>query len=91
MEIFLDPYLTKNKATKEFDVYVNDKFNKKIELKNNSKENKIEILIDEKRVKNNEVKIDFIFKNLISPYEALESPDSRKLGILVKNIKLVKI
>ena len=91
LEIFLDPYLTKNKATKEFDVYVNDKFNKKIELKNNSKENKIEILIDEKRVKNNEVKIDFIFKNLISPYEALESPDSRKLGILVKNIKLVKI
>ena len=64
---------------------------KKIELKNNSEEKKIEILIDEKQVENNEIKIDFIFKNLISPYEALESPDSRKLGILVKNIKLVKI
>ena len=91
LEIFLNPYLTKNKTTKEFDVYVNDKFNKKIELKNNSKVNKIEILIDGQQLKNNEVKIDFIFKNLTSPYEAFESPDSRKLGILVKNIKLVKI
>ena len=91
LEIFFKPYLTKNKTTKEFDIYVNDKLNKKIELKNKSEENKIEILIDGQQVKNNEVKIDFIFKNLISPYEVLESPDSRKLGILVKNIKLVKI
>ena len=91
LEIFLNYYLTKNKTTKEFDIYVNDKFNKKIELKNNDEENKIEILIDEQQIKNNEVKIDFIFKNLTSPYEAFESPDSRKLGILVKNIKLVKI
>ena len=91
LEIFFKPYLTKNKTTKEFDIYVNDKLNKKIELKNKSEENKIEILIDGQQVKNNEVKVDFIFKNLTSPYEALESPDSRKLGILVKNIKLVKI
>ena len=49
---------------------------------------KIEILINEKLIKNNEIKIDFNFKNLVSPYEVLESPDSRKLGILVKNIKL---
>jgi hypothetical protein len=91
LEIFFKPYLAKNKITKEFDIYVNDKLNKKIELKNKSEENKIEILIDGQQVKNNEVKIDFIFKNLISPYEVLESPDSRKLGILVKNIKLVKI
>ena len=38
--------------------------------------------------KNNEIKIDFKFKNLVSPYEVLESPDSRKLGILVKNIAI---
>ena len=40
---------------------------------------------------NNEIKIDFKFKNLISPYEAFESPDSRKLGILLKNIKIIPI
>ena len=91
LEIFCNPYLKKNNTAKEFDVYVNDKFNKKIELKNNNKENKIDILISKEQIKKNEVKIDFIFKNLISPYENFESPDSRKLGILVKNIKIVKI
>ena len=52
----------------------------------NNQEEKIEILVNEKLIKNNEIKIDFNFKNLVSPYEALESPDSRKLGILLKNI-----
>ena len=27
------------------------------------------------------------FKDLISPYEVLESPDSRKLGLLLKSVK----
>ena len=52
----------------------------------NNQEKKIEILVNEKIIKNNEIKVDFNFKNLISPYEVLESPDSRKLGILLKNI-----
>ena len=52
----------------------------------NNQEEKIEILVNEKLIKNNEIKIDFNFKNLVSPYEVLESPDSRKLGILLKNI-----
>ena len=49
------------------------------------------VLTDEQKefIDNNEIKIDFKFKNLVSPYEVLESPDSRKLGILVKNIKIV--
>ena len=33
-------------------------------------------------------RLGFNFKNLISPYEVLESPDARKLGILMKNIKM---
>ena len=52
---------------------------------------KVEILINEKLIKDSEIKIDFNFKNLISPYEVLESPDSRKLGILIKNIKISQI
>ena len=31
------------------------------------------------------------FKNLVSPYEVLESPDGRKLGILIKNIKITPV
>ena len=37
---------------------------------------------------NKEIKIDFNIKNPISPLEILESPDSRKLGILLKSIEL---
>ena len=45
----------------------------------------------EKLIKNSEIKIDFNFNNLVSPYEMLESPDSRKLGILTKSIKISPI
>ena len=59
-----------------------------MKLTNNNREEKIKILIKKELIKDNEIKIDFNFKNPVSPYEVLESPDSRKLGILVKNIKL---
>ena len=91
LEIFCRPYVTKKNSTLAFDIYVNNSFNKNIELANKNKDKKIEILIDEKDIINNEIKIDFNFKNLISPYEAFESPDSRKLGILIKNIRIIQI
>ena len=85
LEILCDPYTTKKNEYLEFDVYINDKFNKNIKLTDNSK---IEILINAQDIENKEVKVDFSFKNPISPYEVLESPDSRKLGILLKKIKI---
>ena len=91
LEIFCRPHVTKKNSTLAFDIYVNNSFNKNIELANKNKDKKIEILIDEKDIINNEIKIDFNFKNLISPYEAFESPDSRKLGILIKNIKIIQM
>ena len=72
-------------------MYVNNTFNKNIKLTNKNQDEKVEILINEKLIKDSEIKIDFNFKNLISPYEVLESPDSRKLGILIKNIKISQI
>ena len=80
-----------NKKTKLTISGVAKKSIKNIELANKNKDKKIEILIDEKDIINNEIKIDFNFKNLISPYEAFESPDSRKLGILIKNIRIIQI
>ena len=56
-------------------------------IKENNEE-KFEIIIKGDFIENNEVKVDFNFKNPISPYEVFESPDSRKLGILIKNIYL---
>ena len=88
LEIFCTPYITKKNKVSDFDVYVNNIFNQNVKLAKNDEEGKVEILINEKLVKNNEIKIDFEFNNPVSPYEVLESPDSRKLGILVKNIKI---
>ena len=91
LEISCRPYITKKNNILEFDIYVNDSLNKSMKLINNNQDEKIEILIDEKLTENNEIKIDFNFKNLVSPYEVLESPDSRKLGILVRNITISSI
>ena len=95
LEISCMPYINKKNKILEFDIYVNDAFNKKVKLEPNieaNKDQKIEILINKDLIKGNgEVKIDFDFKNLTSPYEALESPDSRKLGILAKSIGLYPI
>ena len=88
LEISCRPYIAEKNNITELDIYVNNLFNKNIKLTNNNQDENIEILIEEKLVENNEVKIDFNFKNLVSPYEVLESPDSRKLGILIKNIKI---
>ncbi len=59
-----------------------------MKLTNKDQDETFEIFIKEQLIENNEIKIDFNFKNLVSPYEVLESPDSRKLGILMKNIKI---
>ena len=88
MEVIFKPYITKKNKIFDLDVYVNDLFNKNLKLTDNNQDKKIEIHLDYKLIKGNEIKIDFNFKNPISPYDVLESPDSRKLGILVKNIKL---
>ena len=88
LEISCRPYITKKNNILEFDIYVNNSLNKNIKLTNKNQDETFEILIKEKLIENNEIKIDFNFKNLVSPYEVLESPDSRKLGILMKNIKM---
>ncbi len=92
LEIFCNPHITKKNDILQFDVYVNNSLIKNISLtKNNLQDEKIEIEINKKFITNNEIKIDFYFKNPVSPYEVLDSPDSRKLGILVKNVKISQI
>ena len=88
LEVSCRPYITKKNNIMELDVYVNNVFNQSIKLAKKNQDEKIEILINKKLIKNNEVKIDFNFKNPVSPYEVLESPDGRKLGILLKNIEI---
>ena len=75
LEISYQPYITKKNNISELDIYINNTFNQNLKLTKN----------------NQDEKIDFNFKNLVSPYEVFESPDSRKLGILIKNIKIIPI
>jgi hypothetical protein len=89
LEIFCKPYLTRKNNVLEFDIYVNNLHNKNMKLGKNNQNRKFEILIDKKHMTDNEIIIDFYFKNPVSPYEVLESPDARKLGILIKNIKII--
>tara|TARA_B100000029_G_scaffold468375_1_gene505320 strand:- start:276 stop:776 length:501 start_codon:yes stop_codon:yes gene_type:complete len=90
LEMNCSPYINKKNDFIEFEVYVNNIFSRKIKLSNRIEE-KLKFLIKKDFVKNNEIIIDFKFKNLISPFEVLESPDARKLGILLKDIKINKI
>jgi len=89
LEVFSLPYTTERNKIFEFDVYVNDLFNSTIKLEKAQKRESFKILIKKNPIKNNEVKVDFYFSNLISPLDELKSPDSRKLGILIKKIILV--
>ena len=90
LEINCSPYINKKNDFIEFEVYVNNIFSRKVKLSNKI-EDKLKFIIKKDFVKNNEIIIDFKFKNLISPFEVLESPDARKLGILLKDIKINKI
>ena len=58
-------------------IYIKDKDNAEINLNNFS--NASEVLIK------------FKFENLVSPWELLESPDARKLGILLKSFTVKEI
>jgi hypothetical protein len=80
------PHITKKNTIFEFEIFVNNLLIKKVKLANEKLEQNTEIIINKELVDSNEIKIDFKFKNLVSPYDVLESPDSRKLGILLKDI-----
>ena len=92
LEIDCEPYLTKKNKILNVDIYINNEFNKNVQFNKTNDLNKKKIKIEiGNETKNNEFKIDFHIKNPISPLEVFQSPDSRKLGILLKSIKLKSI
>ena len=68
----------------KLNVLINGKIIKSSNLKN---ENEINLLLP-KNLVNKDVIIQLNFEGLISPFEVFESPDARKLGILLKTIQL---
>ena len=90
LNIKINSILTKNNEPLNLEIYLNEtlyeNFNfKKIEdLKNNS----ITLKLNKKDFIDNIVYLKFRIKNPVSKLELLKSPDARKLGILIENIKI---
>ena len=57
LEISCQPYITKKNNILELDIYVNNSLNKNVKLTNNNQDETFEILIKEKLIENNEIKI----------------------------------
>ncbi len=81
------PYMKNNNENYKVKFFINNKFIKNIKIS----ENTFVELPFSKRKDSNEVIIQLQFQELLSPFDVLESPDGRKLGILLKSIKLSKI
>ena len=88
LEIEALPSLINNKEAK-FNIFVNNNLQKTYNLNEIQKLNKI-VLNLEKSI-NNSYKVDIKFSNLTSPLDVLQSPDARKLGILLRSIQLKSI
>ena len=74
----------------ELEIYLNNELMKKINLYKNKRLKKVNIKLDNK-FNDKDIEINFRFKNLISPYDIFESPDARKLGILLNSLLIKEL
>jgi hypothetical protein len=74
-----------------FSIKVNDILFKEFSLNkaNDLNENLIKLKIKREMIFDNTIYIKFVINNPISPLELLQSPDARKLGILVESIEII--
>jgi len=91
--IKLNSVITKDNIPISFSVSLNSNFVKKFILNNigDLKDETIFIDFNKSIADNNIIHIKFKIDNPVTKLELLESPDARKLGILVESIKLTRI
>ena len=89
--IKLGSLITEKSKPINFSVYVNDIFIKKFSLKNINElnENSIELRLKKELITDDIHYIKFNINNPISPLELFQSPDARKLGLLVESIEIL--
>ena len=82
--------ITKKNKPINFSIYLNDFFIKKLSLKsiNELEKNSIELRLKKEQMNEDTYYIKFKVDNPISPLELFESPDARKLGLLVESIEI---
>lgn len=79
------PYTGNYKQNFELVIYFNEVEKKKINFYNNKDIMEIIIDLKQKEIREENI-IKFELSNLIAPFDKLESPDGRKLGILLKSL-----
>ena len=72
----------------KLEILIDDQLIKTLYL-NNKKIEKINFNLD-KKYNNKEIMINFRLKNLVSPFEKLESPDARNLGLILKSLTIAE-
>ena len=84
------PYQSNNNKNFELEIFLNDNLIKKVNFYGNKKLQVIRIPI-KKNISNKNYVLNFKLSNLISPYDKFESPDARKLGILLKSLQIKEV
>jgi len=88
-EINCDPYLNNKHKQQDIEIYYNNILVKKINFEfGKTNNNLIKFELKKELITNNNIELRFKFKNPGSPSDYYESPDSKKLGILLKNISV---
>ena len=91
IKIKLGSLITEKNKPINFSVYVNDILIKKFSLKNINElnENSIELRLKKELITEDTHYIKFKINNPVSPLELFQSPDARKLGLLVESIEIL--
>ena len=91
IKIKLGSLITEKNKPINFTVYVNDIFIKKFSLNkiNELNENSIELRLKKELITEDTHYIKFKINNPVSPLELFQSPDARRLGLLVESIEIL--
>ena len=86
LSLIFDVEAYKSNSSKDYslELFIDDKLVKVIDLSKNKDLKTINVDLDKKYSGSSSI-IDFKFEGLISPIEIFESPDARKLGVLLKS------
>ena len=88
-KINCEPYLNIKHVNQDLEIYYNNILIKKIHFKfGKQNDNLIIFELKKELITNNNIELVFKFKNPGSPSDYNESPDSKKLGILLKDISV---
>jgi len=88
-EINCEPYLNSKHKNQDVEIYYNNILIKEINFEfDKTNNNLITFELKKELIDNNNIELRFNFKNPGSPSDYRENPDSKKLGILLKNISV---